>query len=457
MRYKRIFLIAPRVESFSDIPPIGLGHIASFLDYKGISYDLLDLNLGYSDIDLMQKIKELSPDLVGVTGHTVLKHKSLYSLINKISNEGYDTVIGGPLVSTFHSKVLEDCNVTYAVKFEGEDTLLELCDGRPLEGIRGLIYRKNGRIIENEDRARQQNLDEIPFPAYKGFELQKYPRKTLAIISSKGCPYNCNFCQFKILSGNKFRARSAENVIEELSYWYSKGYRSFEFYDDNLLVDKKRISKICDLIVESKLTGMILVAGYVRVDHIDEAITKQMRRAGFVQVSLGAESGNDRVLKKMNKGQTVSQIKKAVKLLCDLKFRVVLDTTIGHPAETMLDARETINLALKLPIYKSYFYNLVPIPGTELYEWVKNNNYFVIPPEIYTNYNAEEIATIPIFETPGFSYQQRKKALKLARCIAFYIEFRYRLKLKFEHLFNFLINNIKHHNNSKGRSLRTSI
>jgi radical SAM superfamily enzyme YgiQ (UPF0313 family) len=342
MRYKKVFLVMPRVEYFSDIPPLGLGYIASMLDHKGISYDVLDLNLGYSDIDLMQKIREFSPDLVGVAGPSMLKHELLYDSINRISREGYDTIVGGSLVSSFHSRVLEDCDVTYAVKFEGEYTLSELCEGKPVEDIRGLIYRKNGKIIENEDREKQQNLDEIPFPRYKGFELQKYFRKAFAIVSSKGCPYNCNFCQFKIISGNKFRARSAENVIEELRYWYKKGYRSFEFYDDNLLVDKARIYKICDLITELKLTGMLLVAGYVRVDHVDETIIKEMKRAGFVQISVGAESGSDRVLMRMNKGQTVSQIKKAVKLLCDLKLKVVLDTTIGHPTETMLDVWETI-------------------------------------------------------------------------------------------------------------------
>ena len=428
----------PRVEGFFDIPPLGLGYIASMLDYKGISYDVLDLNLGYSDIDLMQKIRKFSPDLVGVAGPTMLKHKLLYGLINRISKEGYDTVVGGPLVSTFYSRVLEDCDVTYAVKFEGEHTLSELCEGKPVEDIRGLIYRKNGKIIENEDRDRQQNLDEIPFPKYKGFELQKYSRKAFAIVSSKGCPYNCNFCQYKILSGNKFRARSAENVIEELHYWYNKGYRSFEFYDDNLLVDKARIYKICDLITELKLTGMLLIAGYVRVDHVDEAIIKQMKRAGFVQISMGAESGSDRVLRSMNKGQTVAQIKKAVKLLCDLRLKVVLDITIGHPTETMPDVWKTMKLALRYPIYKIYSYNLIPIPGTELYEWVKNNNYFVVPPEIYTNYGAEEIAAIPVFDTPEFTYEQRKNALKLAKRIAFYIEFRYRIRSKFMCLFNFL-------------------
>jgi radical SAM superfamily enzyme YgiQ (UPF0313 family) len=428
----------PRLEYFSDIPPLGLGYIASMLDYKGIPYEVLDLNLGYSSLDLINRIKDFSPDLVGVAGPYIFQHRLLYDLINLITKEGYDTVIGGPLVSTFRSSVLKSCDATYAVKFEGEYTLLELCEEKPIEGIRGLVYRKNGRVIENEDRVKLQNLDEIPFPKYKGFELEKYPRKAFAIVSSKGCPYNCNFCQFKILSGRKFRARSAENVVEELRYWYNKGYRSFEFYDDNLLVDKQRISKICNLIQKFRLTELLLVAGYVRVDHIDEAIIKEMKQSGFTQISLGAESGSDRVLMSMNKGQTVSQIKEAVKLLCDSGLKVVLDTTLGHPRERMSDVWETIKLVLKYPIYKVYTHNLVPLPGTELYDWVKNNNYFKVPPDIYTSYSVERIKAVPVFATPEFSYVQRKKALRLFKFIALYVEFRYRLRLKLVCLFNLL-------------------
>ncbi|MBP7087897.1 MAG: radical SAM protein [Candidatus Omnitrophica bacterium] len=438
--YKKVYLVSPSLSPFSEklkaqTPPVGLGYIASMLDTNNIEYQVCDMNLGYPLPWLIKQINYFKPDLVAFTTHSLLQHKVIYSLINKISGCGFDTVIGGPLVSSLGTNVLKESNVTYAIKYEGEYAILELCKGNQPKDIKNLIYRENGNIIENEDRPRIKSLDEIPFPRYKKFELEKYLDKRIHILSSRGCPNNCSFCQFKVLSGNEFRPRGLENVLEEIKYWYAKGYREIEFCDDNLNIDKNRIYKLCELIKKNNLKNLELIAGYVSVNNLDKDLLALMKSSGFKKLSLGVESGSDKVLKTIGKPQTVLQIKKAIKESCKIGLAVNLDMTIGHPKEKVTDVFKSILLSLTYPIANAYFWNLIPLPNTKLYNWVKRNNYFVIPIEKYANFDIKKINETPVFETSEFKAGQRKIMLLLSHKVTGYIKIKNKCRLFLRKLF----------------------
>ncbi len=415
--YERVLLVVPPVSGvyseWPGTPHVGIGYLSEFLSLNGIENDVVDMGLGYSLRDLKKKIRVFNPDLIGVTAVTH-HHDVTYNIIDGIQSPEYDIVVGGPHVSTIYKKVLADCKADFAVKSEGEHTLLELCKGHSLSDIKGLLYRNGDEIIENENRPFIENLDEIPFPRYKMFELDLYMVKQISILSSRGCPYGCIYCPIKATIGRKYRARSAENVVDEMKYWYERGYRDFSIVDDNFTFYKDRVYEICDLMEKEGLKDVYLSCGNgIRADRVDWDILKRMREVGFGYIAFGVESASDRVLKRIKKGEDVDTIERSIKNACELGFEVGLFFMIGNPGETLEDVKKSFRLASKYPVKFVFFYDVVPFPGTELYEWVTKNNYLCGDlDDLYEHMNRATKHDIePFFETPELPYKERKEAL----------------------------------------------
>ena len=270
MKYKKVLLVNPpsRGEWKGIRPHIGLGYIAEYLVNRGIEYDVLDMNLGYKFKHLQRKIETFRPDIVGMSLLT-LEYKKFYGLLSLIkqNNPGIKTVAGGPHVTLFKEQVMRECPaIDYGVLYEGEETLVELCQGEgPDDQIKGLMSRRNGSIVYPGDRPFLEDLDTLSFPRYEKFELKKYIPE-VEIYSSRGCPHECIFCTNRIISPY-FRVRSAEHVVDEMEYWYKKGYRQYNFDDDNFNKKMDRVYQICDEIeraaVATKITGSSAL-GWVR-------------------------------------------------------------------------------------------------------------------------------------------------------------------------------------------------
>lgn len=400
-------------------PHVGVGYLSEFLKKHGVEHNVLDLRftygrnktkLSYTINHLRKKINEFKPDLIGITMMSY-RHDLSYEIIKQIKNEKYKIVVGGPHVSTFRKKILEDCEADFAIKLEGEYTLLELCQGMNPADIKGLIFRDGENIIENEDRPFIKNLDSLGFPCYEKFDLERYVDKAILIVSSRGCPFKCIYCPIKVTMGREFRIRSPESIIEEIKYWYKRGYRNFSFEDDNFTLIKERVYKFCDLLEELNLKDLVLTCpNGVRPDCVDRDLLKRMREVGFNQIYFGVEAGNNKVLKRIKKGERIETIEEAIKNACDLGYKVGLFFMVGHPGETPSDVEDSIRLALKYPVTSAAFYNIIPFPNTELFDWISENNYFVVDWEKHLNYVAH-FNNSPFFETPEFSLGERKKAL----------------------------------------------
>lgn len=411
--YKRVLLCIPPFPSaygWPTDPHRGIGYLSTILTKNNIENEVLDLRLGYKSKDLVNRIHKFKPDLVGITMMSY-RHDIPYNLIEEIKNSNYKIVVGGPHVSTLRKKILEECGADFGVKLEGEYTLLELCQGKELAEIRGLIYREGDRIIENEDRPFIKDLDGTPFPKYEKFELEKYSRKMMPIMTSRGCPYQCIYCPIQVCMGREYRMRSAENVVAEVKYWYERGYREFDFRDDNFALDKERIYRMLQLIENSGFRNLYLKCGNgVRADLVNRDLLRRMFEIGFREVALGVEAGTTKILRRIKKGEDIAVVEKAIKDACEIGYDVTLYFMVGHPEETPADFEESIKLALKYPVSVANFYNIIPFPGTELYDWVKENNYFIKQPEEYLN-SIAHWENEPIFATPEFPYEERKKAL----------------------------------------------
>jgi len=418
MRFNKVLLVNPRGPSewLGVRPPAGLGYLAQVLQDNEIEYSILDMQLGYSQRKLFQRIGDFEPDLIGFS-LVSLGYKRSYDLMVKVKALFPNTKIicGGPHVSILKKQVLKDCKVIdYGVVYEGERTLVELCKSNQDERlIKGVIVRDNGNLTYSGDRDWISDLDKIPFPRYHRFELRRYIRE-IDIFSSRGCPQRCVFCPNAII-GPYYRAKCPENVVNEIEYWYEKGYRQFNFDDDNFNLDKQRVYKICDEIERRGLKDLYLrCSNGLRADTLDRHLLSRMKEVGFQYIAIGADAGNNRVLKMINKGETIEQIEQAVKDACELGFDVKLLFIIGHLGETASDVNDSLRIAQKYPIVRVHFYNLIPYPGTEAFEQISNKGYFLIRPEQYLN-EVSDLDSTPIFETPELPRQTRVELLRKAR------------------------------------------
>lgn len=420
MKFNRVLLVSPPSSSYLGAarPPQNLGYLAQALLENGIDYDILDMRLGYTSRNLERKIREYQPDLIGVT-MVSLEYKHTYNLITAMKNLFPDIayVVGGPHVTVTLEQVLEECPaIDYGVVHEGEGPLVALClSSAPVEEQLGLIHRDNGKIIFNGHFPLSKNLDDISWPRYEKFEMKKYIAE-MPFNSSRGCPHKCVFCPNKMIT-KKFRWRSPESVMEEVEYWYAKGYRIFNYDDDNFGYFPDRVYKICDEIEKRNITGAeFRCSNGLRADKVDRPLLKRMREVGFNYIAFGVDGGNNKMLKLNKKGETIEQIEEAIKIACELDFDLKIFVITGMPGETMEDIEDSLRLVQKYPIKRVLLNNPVPYPGTELYEIVMNNGWFITQPEEYLNYITEDESE-PVFETPELSYQDRVEVLKRCRRI----------------------------------------
>ncbi len=408
---------------------LGLGYLAQTLEQHGIEYDVLDMGLGYGIHDLLGKIRQFGPDLLGCS-MVSYNYKAVYALFEWVKRDfpSIKIMVGGPHASTLREEVLQDCpSIDYGVVLEGERTLIEFLDGQPVQNIKGLIYREeNGQIVFNGEREFIANLDEIPFPRLSKFEFDKYKMRygdhpgtvSMSIVTSRGCPYLCTYCPVQAAIGRKFRIRSAKNVVDEIEYWCSRDCRRFAFQDDNFTFDTDRVYEICDEIEKRKLKIKFSLGNGVRADRVDYTLLKRMKEVGCDSISFGVEAGNNRVLKVLKKGENIEAIERAMKDACDLGYGVRATFLVGSPTETWKDIEDSVRLALKYPLQSVGFFNVVPFPATELFRYIEQTPgcYFTKDPKVYLD-EYGNLDREPLFVTPELSYEDRVKALRYTRAV----------------------------------------
>jgi len=417
MKYKKILFIRANPQTAwvgAVSPPVGIAYLVEALKKHSCECRTIDTTLGFSMEKIFQEIKLFGPDIIGISMLTY-KYRDTYKMIENIKDKHRDITIiaGGAHISTVREDALTECKaIDFGFVREAEESIVEFCQDKDPSQIKGLIYRNNNDVVYTGDREYIKVLDGIDWPKDYGTDLNNYLSKEILILSSRGCPYSCIFCPVSLAIGKKLRVRTATNVVDEIEYWYKSGYRRFAVLDDNFTFYKQRTIDICDEIKNRGLKDLIIRCGNgIRADKVDKEVLEKMKEAGFTYVSYGVESGNDRVLKTLKKGETIEQIEKAIKLSLELGFDVTLFFVVGSPGETVEDVEDSIKVALKYPVLDVRFYNLIPYPGTELFRWIQEKNYFVRRPEDYLN-DTSGFSTSPVFESPEFPYQSRIEIMK---------------------------------------------
>lgn len=394
-------------------PHLGFGYLAETLLTNKHGVEIADMRLDISFPQLVEKIQKFHPDYIGITAAS-LDYQEVYDLISKIK-EGFDipVIMGGPHASVVKEQILQYSKTDLVVYGEGEKTILDIARGLHPGKIKGLIWRNKQReIVINPPRELLFNLDELPFPKYQKFSLDKYLEHKIPLIAERGCPYGCTYCAARLILGRGFRKRSPENILEEIKYWYKKGYRDFGFNDDEFTGDNEWAEKICDLIIKNNLKTTFELRTGVRVDRVNEGLIRKMKEAGFFFFAFGVESADQKVLNLMKKGTTPAQTKRAVKLVNKHGLESSGFFIIGLPGDTPSKFRKTLNFAKKLNLNEVRFYNAVPYPGTELFEWVLKYGRLLHSPEVFLN-KYHLFQREPIFETDDFPAEERRRAFDL--------------------------------------------
>jgi len=377
-----ILLINPLI-SYSLSYPIGLSYIASILK-KNTNYEVFCLDLCLFDTDKQNSVIETcihnnNINVVGIGGlsRNYTNIKNALDVVHRI-DPGIISIVGGAIFSTEPELVFNLLNVDFGVVGEGEETIIQLMkalyDQQDFTNIDGIVYRKNGKPIRNPDQKPIDNIDNLPFPDYEGFDILPYldhidirgtwlmdnPR-VFPILASRSCPFKCTFCYHAI---KKYRQRSLDSIFSEIEYAIENYHiNALDIFDDLFSISRKRVIEFCKRIKKYNIYWM----PQLRVNDVDKELLQIMKQSGCWSISYGFESMNQTVLNSMKKKITTSEIKNAVRLTYDAQIDIQGNFIFGDIAETLNTANETLSWWINNYTYRI---NLTPIetyPGAAIY------------------------------------------------------------------------------------------
>ena len=373
-----------RDRSIFRYPPLGLGYLASTLREVGISVRLIDCTFSRYE-DAVSVVRKLRPHVLGIYSMVTINHHAT-ALAKDLRDDVEFLVAGGPLPTLVPETFLDLFDAV--VLHEGEKTFLELVTkylaGEPWKETRGIAFAgERGEVRKTEPREVCRNLDAMPFPARDMYPNRAYMRywrtyhgyTATSEITTRGCPYSCDFCSNPVF-GISYRERSAENVVREMKDIENLGYDRVFFADDCFTQNMHRVEKICNLVVKEKIDLEWMCLS--RIDGLNADLARSMRKAGCVRIFFGIESGNERMLRIMNKKIELKNVNTAVTAARGAGIQTGGFFIIGYPGETNSSLMETLRFSSRLPLdYLSYSFPY-PIIGTGLYTKVQKK---IVRPE----------------------------------------------------------------------------
>jgi len=365
------------------LPPLGLGYIAALLEKNQIPVKIFDLQAeNINSKQLKNHLKNLNPQFIGLTATTIEVNSAL-SLIKSLKDEEIKAkfILGGPHPTIMPEEVLNSGLVDIVVRGEGERTMLEIARGKDLNTIAGISFKRDGNFVHNPDLPFIEKLDDLPFPAYHLLPMGSYRPSignylrlpAMSMITSRGCPGRCSFCYTGVF-GNKIRMRSPRNIIEEIKFLI-KGYgiREISFYDDTFTSLKRRTEEFCQIIIDENID--VTWSCMSRVDYVEKELLKLMKKAGCHQIGYGIESGDEQILKNINKMISLDAIRRAIKETKENGIDVRAMFMFGNPGETKETLEKTLNFAIELDPDIFVFNITVPYPGTAQFNWAEENGF----------------------------------------------------------------------------------
>ncbi len=381
----------PNIKAVADnygiYPNISLSYVAAALQKAGHEVIFLDaMAQGYSIEDMRKIVRKFSPDIMLFTLLTSLFHEILEVISYFRKETDAKVIVGGAQLSLYAKETMKNKLLDIGVIGEAEETIVELVSAienkKLLQDVKGIAFRRQGKVIITEHRSLINNLDEIPFPARNLLPMNKYfsfisrYKNYTIMITSRGCPFKCKFCEQR--TGN-IRYRSAQNVVDEIEECYTLyDVREIDFFDPLFTINKKRVMEICKEIRKRNIK--IHWSCRSRVDTIDEEMIKAMKDAGCYRIYFGIESGDEAILRRIGKFTTLNQIRNAISLAKNNNVLAFGYFIIGSPGETKQTIEKTIFLSKELNLDYAQFSRMSFLPGTLFYDEIKlsmGNDYWL--------------------------------------------------------------------------------
>ena len=363
-------------------PTVALLSLAAMAEKHGHTVEILDLSYQQYDWRLVEKkIREFSPDIVGMTGTTPLMNQ-IRDISVMIKQKFQDILIiaGGAHVSALPKESLLESMLDVTINGEGEITFAEILNGVPLENILGITYRTlSGEIQKNPPRPFIADLDDLPLPAWHLFDAQMYKNKISRLMArkvpagmiefSRGCIYKCDFCASKLTMALGYRKKSPKRCAQEVLHLHQHGWREFGLADDIFTSDNQWAKEVCREIIKINTGVLWSCTNGIRVESADEELFQLMKKAGCYRVSFGFETGNADVLAAFGKGGKASLEKgiQAAKMAHKAGIDVCGFFILGLSPDTEQTMRDTVNYAKKVPLDILKFGIAIAFPGTGMF------------------------------------------------------------------------------------------
>ena len=371
--------------------PIGLAYIATAIEGAGFKFEILDLDAKrLSEEEFEEYIRKTDFDVVAL-GCIVTGYKYVKQIAEVVKKHKDVPIIAGNSVATSIPEILlTKTKVDIGVMGEGDITIVELlraiANKTPLEDVKGIVYKKEGKVVFTAERELVPNLDELPFINYELFDMktyldkfkygasEPYPMpfellKYLPLNTARGCPYNCTFC-YHVFRGKRYRTRSVENIAKEIQYLKKKyGVNFIAFSDELSLYSREQANKFADYLLKKNIEifwGADCRAGLFKETDLD--LARKLKKAGCVSLAYSLESANEEILQAMNKKISIQDFVVQTSGLHKAGITTATSLVIGYPQETEDTLKQTFNCCYDCDIYPSVGY-LLPQPGTPMYEY----------------------------------------------------------------------------------------
>jgi radical SAM superfamily enzyme YgiQ (UPF0313 family) len=369
-------------------PPLDLMMISGYLRSEGFSNVLIDANAARKTIDdIRETLRGESPDVVLFSTSTCTIYKDL--LIAKAAKEVNPSVVTaamGTHVMALQEDTFKESEYLDAIIYsnEWEQTALNIVKNLSnLENAKGIFFRKgDGEIIKTDIQPPMKNLDDLGFPAHDKLEKELYRDPTTKrfpktmVMGQKACINNCSFCcQPAFFGAPVLRQRSVEHVLEELRWVQSLGFREVMFNDATLTADMEWATVLFEGMIRSNID--LTWNCSTRADRVNAEILKMMKRAGCHTIAIGMESVDPAVLKNIRKNISAEQIRDAVSKIKRYGMNTIVFSVVGFPGETKESIENTISFLKTLDTTFITLGIAVPVPGTDFYRYVDENNYLL--------------------------------------------------------------------------------
>jgi len=370
-------------------PPLGLAYIAAYLRERGHACVIIDGIAEQVSVDAIAE-RAAEFDVVGITVLSTFALRALEIISAIRTRRPRPSIVVGGAHATALPEAMVERGADYVVVGEGEETMFELVESlcsrnRPVDRVRGLVFRRDGETVHTPPRPFIEPLDRVPMPARNLLPMNRYrdtilrapERPSHSMMTSRGCRGACTFCHKKTF-GTKVRYFTPERIVEEILLLQSQyGARHVSIYDDNFLTDHDFVLAVCEGLRQRAAAVSLSVAG--RVDVVNEDVLRALKNARCIKIEYGIESGCQRILDYTSKHITKDGIRRTIRLTKEVGIPSRGFFILGFPTETAAEMEETIRFALELDMDLASFTLLTPFPGTVDYRRALHSGTFRDP------------------------------------------------------------------------------